>query len=448
MNNGVAHNNQPPVADGELDFDLIIVGAGLVGSSLACALQALSLKVLILDRLPPAKLSPDWQQSRPISLAHSSYRLLQQIGVWQHGMQQQLALQQHATAIERVHVSEQGGLFHTQFAAQEQEVAALGYVVPAKLLQFQLSQLALQQAQFQQIKSCKDISQVAATQAASGVDVPAHVQLTYEDVNGQSICCRAGLLLGADGAQSQVCTLAGFVATQRDAGAIAVSAALQLPLAGVAYERFVAAGVLALLPRSSEQAGMVWVMSPEQAQLRQNWSHQQWNQAITQAMRGHIEATVNMQKITASYPLATKVVEQPARKRVILMGNAAHTLYPLAAQGFNLSLRDVATWAEMYASLYAEMNSNASAQWFGDEVCLRLAADYMAARRGDTGRIVRWTDHLVRCFKAPPLPGLRTGRSFGMLGLDLCGPLKRHIARQFLGAIGPVPRLMRGLPLV
>ena len=447
-------------------YDLVIVGAGLVGSALVCALQRLPLRILLLDRMDIAcvqddKMSTkhqhvDAQHSRPLSLAHSSFMLMQQLKLWQSAHDDLPALNVVASPIKKVHVSKQHAFSHVEFSAEEMKLDALGYVVPARLLQLQLARRALQLVHFQQIKGLLAIEQQAESSS---------VRLIYENKEGQQLACQASLLIGADGTHSQVAQCAGLVGKSRPSSSAAITASLHLDVGGKAYERFLKKSVLALLPQGAERAGMVWVMPKAQAQKQhESWTPVEWQDAIAQAMSGHVDtSSLRVDHISGCYPLQTQQVDPPFSGRVLLLGNAAHTLYPLAAQGFNLSLRDVALFAELLAQhlCAADQQAELWQRKAKDSACktkddpLQLAdADiaqlfsrYQLMRRGDWRATAHITRALVNAYRLPPLPGVAMARSLFMLSLGVCDSGRHSLAKRFLGVKGQVPRLMRGLEI-
>ena len=443
-------------ASAGVDFDMIVVGAGLTGASLVACLGSLPLRILWLDQKPLKVTSKDDLDSRPLSLAYSSYRLLQQLGLWQacshEGHQGKVelhvapSLQKMAHAIAKVHVSEQDALFNTSFSAAEAKVSALGYVVPAASLHASLVQAARVHAEFRQIQKIERITPSEVNSAAGSGDTAAggHVQVVYQDMHGQSQVVTAGMLLGADGRQSQARDLMGFTLQTDASEGVAITASLQCALQGCAYERFVPGGVLALLPQSEQRAGMVWVMSQQQAdEALASWDAAAWQRAIKAAMRGHLSAPVKFEQVTAHYPLSSAWVNNAYKQRVFLLGDAAHTLFPLAAQGFNLSLRDVASFAECLA---AQLNAEAGSV-LSDAAMGHLADSYHRMRHPEQTAIRRFTQALVRIWRIPALPGVRLLRSCGLLGVGLCSMAKKYITNLCMGRTGHVPRLMRGLSL-
>lgn len=431
----------------KVDYDILIVGSGLVGAALVNCLQPmvqqLGLRVALLDQRAPASSKAVDQEamlaSRPLSLAASSYQLLQRLGLWDD-RSLGFSLAESAAPIERVHVSSRAGFGSTLFTAAEQQLPALGYVVPAHLLQQSLALRAQQLAHFEQIT---ELNKVEASEQG--------VTLTYTDLQGQQQQLRGGLLIGADGAKSQVRDLADFqlqtVSTVAGAASgermVAVTAAWRGDLGGMAYERFLRAGVLAWLPQAHQRVGMVWVMPEAQALSVQQQTPAAWQEQVSQEMRGYMPPGLVFDRVTGSYPLTTQKVAEPQRDRLWLMGHAAHTFPPLAAQGFNLSLRDVAMFAELLAQ---QLTPDLSLSLHGVQ---QLARQYQQARASDVKRTQYLTQLLVESGASRSVISSVTRRlqAAAMLGLSLCRPLKNHLALQLLGQAGPVPRLMRGLDL-
>ncbi len=382
--------------------DILIIGAGLVGTSLACALQSSGLKVTLLENhLVDINQAPK-ANSRPISLAVSSQQQLQRLQVWP-------ALQDNACAIQNVHVSEQGAFGQLRFNAKEYDLDALGYVVPFDHLRHALYRQALQNEQHT-IVCIEQLLQV--TQHES------HVEVRVKHAGTEQVY-EARCLIAADGTRSQTRDLLNIDTKKIDHHEVAITASLQLQRQGnTAYERFTPQGTVALLPRPNKQAGMVWTMTPELAELAKTWSNDEWRQRL-QAIIGYRMGRINSVKVTASYPLMTTLATQQTQQRAILLGNSAHTFYPIAAQGFNLSLRDAAALAH-------QLQSHGLDQ-------LNAAFDaYLEQRSDDQQRVQKLISLTSQAFDLQ-LPGLGALRGKALLATASSPTLKSRLANRTLG---------------
>ncbi len=394
--------------------DILIIGAGLVGTSLACALQHSSLKITLLENHLLDLSKPPNLHSRPISLAHSSYATLQQLGLWN-------SLASQACAIENVHVSEQGVFGQLRFNARDYPVDALGYVVPFDCLRYALYQQASEQANSEVI-CIEDVESIEQTN--EGV----HLQVKQA---GKTQNYYTKILIAADGTRSQTRDLLGIGINQTDHHEMALTATLQLnKQLHTAYERFSDQGTVAILPRSNKTAGMVWTMKPELAETAKQWSDDELLQHVQQVI-GYRVGRIQSIKANAHYPLITTVSKQQHTGRALLLGNSAHTFYPIAAQGFNLSLRDVAVLAELLTPQSLDNHS-------------QLFDEYVKKRKKDQQRVQRLISCTAKAFDLS-LPCVKPLRGASLLAVACMPPLKKRLARRTLGLSGQVKNLIAGL---
>jgi 2-octaprenyl-6-methoxyphenol hydroxylase len=399
-------------------YDLIIVGGGLVGGSLACALGRAGLRVALVEAVANAARNAPCYDERVIALSWGSRRILDAIGLWDH-------LAWGAEPILRVHVSDRGhgGCAHLDQA--EEGVPALGYVVPARL-----------------------IGQAIQAQLG-GVDVlcPARLigfrlQEDRVDVEvasaGESRLLSAALLVAADGGNSAIRQRLGFEALERRYGqdAIITTVTPDRPQPGVAFERFTATGPLALLPMTEGRYSLVWTsLETETAEIL-GLDDRAFIERL-QARFGYRLGGLDRPGRRLAYPLKLMLTEHPVRQRLVLIGNAAHTLHPVAGQGLNLGLRDLAALAQIATDRVRA----------GSDPGIPAALeDYGRLRGHDQTRTGLATDFLAHLF-VNPWPPLRLGRTLGLLGLDLVPGVRHRLAAHFMGIAGHLPRLARGLPL-
>ena len=395
-------------------FDLAIVGGGLVGASLAVALARLPLRIALIEAASPPATAPAWDE-RCIALNDGSRRIFEGMGVWQ-------SLAPQAAPITATHISERGKFGVSRFTAEQAGLAALGHNTPLRAIGAALMGWMQVQGNLTLLAPARLASlQMGAERVALQLD------------NDQQLSAK--LVIAADGAHSAVRQLLGLPAEVRDYAQSAIVTAIttQRSNEGVAYERFMPTGPLALLPkprlpgdaRSGHIASLVWTLPTEEAARLQAAGDADFLREVHSAFGERLGAFLSVgQRI--SWPLARTVNEQPQAPRIVFCGNAAQSLHPVAAQGFNLGLRDVAALA---ASL-----GEAATEGSDPGAVARLSA-YTAARQQDRRRTADFTDQLVRTF-SNSLPLVSQLRHCGLLALDLAPPLREAVLRQNLGHRG------------
>jgi 2-octaprenyl-6-methoxyphenol hydroxylase len=202
----------------------------------------------------------------------------------------------------------------------------------------------------------------------------------------------------------------------------------QRPHRGLAYERFTPDGPVALLPKPEDRCALVWTVPTAKAPTMLAWSDAEFLERLQEAFSHRLGRLLEAGR-RQGFPLTRVMSERITSPRVIFAGNAAQTLHPVAAQGFNLGLRDVATVAELVVAA-------------DDPGAPEVLAEYEARRARDRERVSGFTDRLVRIF-SNDIPGLSGARHLGLLALDLLPPLKQAVMRQNLGYAGAAPALAR-----
>jgi 2-octaprenyl-6-methoxyphenol hydroxylase len=245
----------------------------------------------------------------------------------------------------------------------------------------------------------------------------------------------ASVAVAADGAGSVLRTCAGIDADVEDYDqvAIVVNAATDKPHAGQAFERFTASGPLAVLPTAGGGYTVVWAVRPARAAELLALGDEAFAAELLAAFGWRAGRWTRVGRRN-QYPLALSRATETVAGRVVLIGNAAQALHPVAGQGFNLGLRDAATLAEMLAGAASDPDFS------------ELLARFSAWREEDRKGVTRFTDGLVKLFGSD-LPGLGMVRNFGLLLFDLSPTAKRALSRVSWGFAGRMPRLARGLPL-
>jgi len=365
--------------------------------------------------------NPPSYDDRAIALAQGTQRILATIGVWD-------GLVAAATPIHQIHVSDRGRFGFTRLDRKDEGVEALGYVVPAREIGAALMEILEQHPSVEMIWPARleqlDVGEDVVTVGVSG--------------NGKNRELTARLVVAADGGASAVRERLAMPVDRWDYGqtAIVTNVTTQLPTRNIAFERFTDSGPLALLPMGEHQCTVVWTVSNDDADTVLRSSDSQFLQGLQERFGYRLGRLTDPGK-RAAYPLQLVRAKDPVQQRVALIGNAAHTLHPIAGQGFNLGARDVAALAEV---LVDGMRAGAE---IGDADVLQRYAKW---RERDHNRVTAFTDGLIRLF-TNPLASVSMVRNVGMLALECIPATKKLFGRFAMGKAGKLPRLSRGLPL-
>ena len=390
-----------------------IVGGGMVGASLALALQQHAARrgwrINLIEAQPPARgqTQPSFD-ARSTALSHGSYLLFEQLGIWAE-------LAGQAEPIRQIHVSDRGHPGVTRLFAEKERVPALGYVVEnAALGKVLLAALDPAVVRWQ-----APARVVRAEPARSGwlMQVEAHEQLHEQATD---------LLIVADGGRSGLLEQLGIHRQVRPYGQTAIIANITSSQGhdGVAYERFTPNGPLALLPMSAGRSALVWTQPDAQVDEVMTLSDAAFLEALQDAFGFRMGALTRVGQRHA-YPLSLIEAEEQVRTGLVVLGNAAHSLHPIAGQGFNLSLRDAMALADTLVDAPAH----------GAPGDLRLLEGYLDRQRRDQQQTIAFSDGLTRLF-SNRRPVLAAGRNLGLLGMDIVAPLKSVFARQAMGLKG------------
>jgi 2-octaprenyl-6-methoxyphenol hydroxylase len=398
------------------EFDVAIVGGGMVGASLALALAATPLRVVVIEAVSPDSLEQPSFDDRSTALGNGARRILQTLGVWDD-------IAAHAAPIREIHVSDAGRFGFARLCAADHGLSAFGFVVSNRDLGAALWRALTDAARVSVLRPARVSSVEPGAQATALTVLPGEQRL------------RARLLVAADGAHSLVKQAAGIGSQERSYQQIAVVANLTTDRAAhaIAYERFTARGPIALLPRADRGYTVVWSAPAESAAALCDGDEQHFGRELQRAFGWRAGRVLTVGR-RATYPLSLVQAETIVRGRVALIGNAAQTLHPVAAQGFNLGLRDAATLAELIAVA-------------DDPGAEPLLQDYSRRRSADRRGMATFTDSLVNLFTTRRAAG-STLRDLGLLLFDLSPVAKQALSRLSWGFGGALPRLSRGLPLL
>lgn len=384
--------------------DIAIIGGGLVGASLALALQAEAKQrgwtICLIEPFTPGVGYQPSYDARSTALSYGSQQIYQRLGLWQ-------AISQRAEPITQIHVSDRGRFAAARMSAEEEGVAALGYVVENAWLGE-----CLWQALDQDVVSWRSPAQVSRMQAlADGY------RMTLED--GDELECKLAIL--AEGGRSGLREQLGIAVNVSPYGQSALIANItpHLPHEGLAFERFTDEGPMAMLPVADNRCALVWTRATAEAERLHALHDQQFLSELQQAF-GYRLGQLRQVGTRHLYPLALTSAQEQVRPHLVVLGNAAHSLHPIAGQGYNLSLRDTLVLADTLLASDAPL---------GD---LNTLQRYVDSQLLDQQLTVGFSDKVTRLFSTGQ-PLLVAGRSLGLIGLDLLPPAKRWFARQAMG---------------
>ena len=403
-----------------LEFDIAIIGGGMVGTSLASLLAASQpqLRIALIEAQPfaPADeihFQPSFD-ARSTALSYGTATILRELGLWEK-------LQQHITPIAQVHVSDRGHFLGGVIDAQENNLAAVGYVVEnAWLGKVLLGHLFAQ-----------DNIQCFASSTVSALIPQQDCALLNVKTDTREFLIKTSLAVIADGGDSPLRKSLGIGTQVRDYGQTAIITNVEFsePHLGVAYERFTADGPVALLPLGesshAQQSALVWTLPAAQAEEVLALNDRDFLVQL-QEQFGFRVGRLNRVAKRFAYPLQLVLAEEQVRSHLVLIGNAAHFLHPVAGQGFNLALRDCVCLVETLRDALAANQSP------GDLTVLR---SYLHKQSFDQQITIEFSDKLVRLFSSDQLP-LIALRHLGLLSLESIPLIKNQFVAQTMGTAG------------
>lgn len=401
-------------------FDVLIVGGGMVGASLAVAIKPLNLKVGLIEAFSFGMAEQPSYDDRSIALSYGSSRIYQGIGIWSK-------LRSGLESIQHIHISDRGHFGAARMEASEENVPALGYVVESRVL----GKLLYDELSSGEIELIVPAKVYGVEQSADSVQVQI-------ERNGVVDSLQTRLLVVSDGRDSNVREALGISSIRREYHQTALIANITTakPHQNTAYERFTANGPLALLPLTEGRYSLVWTHRDEEVANTMQLNDADFLNKL-QVEFGYRQGTFTKVGQRATYPLVLQKATKEVTGRAVVIGNASHALHPVTGQGLNLGLRDVAQLAELLADAARE-NADPGAP--------ELLAHYQALREPDHQSVVRYTDTLVRVFSNDFAP-LAHARAVALMAVDRVAPLRHWNARQGMGVRQRQTRLARGLRL-
>lgn len=432
----------------DLAVDVLIVGGGMVGQTLAVALGGAGLAVAVIDRADPASQLDTGFDGRVSAIAAGSRCVLEALGIWPY-------LAEQAEPILDIRVTEaNSSLFihfdHAALArdglrnslwrrarlgdADDLPVQPFGHIVENRVIRAGL---------MRRVAELPNVTVIAPADVAAVTNEPARAMATLRD--GRRIA--AALVVGAEGRESQLRQQRGIAVTRWSypQTAIVCTVAHERPHRGVAHERFLPVGPFAILPMTDgrdEQGAMqhrsslVWVERAELVPAMLSLGQVDFDAEIARRF-GDFLGTVHAIGPRWSYPLGLTHADRYVDERLALIGDAAHAIHPLAGQGLNLGIRDAAALAEVLVDA-RRLGLDIG---FGD-----VLSRYERWRRTDNVVLASVTDGLNRLFSNSFVP-LRLARDLSLAAVNRVPPLKRFFMRHAMGLVGELPRLVRGEPL-
>ena len=402
-----------------MNSDLIIVGGGLNGLALALAAASAGFSVTIIDALPTAVRSLREFDGRSYALALTSKRLLQGIGVWG-------AVADHAQPMLEIKVTdgragEGAAPWMMHFDHAEIEEGPMGFLVEDR---------HLRAAFLAAMDGSNLITQIDSARVVAQEIMPDGVTVTLD--SGDIVSGR--LLIGSDGRGSGTAKRAGIsrIGWGYDQTAVVCAVAHDKPHGGIAHQFFMPNGPLAILPLTGNRSSIVWSETTDRAAQLMTLDDDQFLDALRPAF-GSFLGQISLEGARFSYPLGLTLAQSFIADRVALIGDAAHGVHPIAGQGLNAGLRDVAALAQVLSEAHARGEDIGAAQ---------PLARYQTWRRFDTTTLALATDTFNRLFSNNN-PLLRAARDIGMAAINATPTLRRGFIREAAGLTGELPKLMQ-----
>ncbi|TWA69209.1 2-octaprenyl-6-methoxyphenol hydroxylase /2-octaprenyl-3-methyl-6-methoxy-1,4-benzoquinol hydroxylase [Azospirillum brasilense] len=406
----------------EITTDVVVLGGGLAGLSMAAALATAGVPVVCIDRDSPDRQAGDDFDIRTTAVAYASMKVLEGAGVWKH-------MEPDAGPILDIRVADQfSPLFvhydHTELT-WDGKSQPFGWILDNK---------DMRRALFARAKELPGLHHLAPAQAVSIERTRAGATVTLAD--GRVV--KARLVVGADGRRSLARESAGIKLRTwaYDQTAIICTIRHSEPHNGVAVEHFLPNGPFAVLPMTGNRSSIVWSEKRSLVDMYLKLPEDQFIDELTRRSGGYL-GDIELVTRRDAWPLSVLLAERFIAERVALIGEAAHAIHPIAGQGLNLGLRDVAALAEVIVDAHRLGLDVGSPE---------VLARFQRWRRFDTVLLAVVCDGLVHLF-SNNIPPIKLARDVGMAVVNRLPPLKRFFMRHAMGVVGELPRMIKGVPL-
>ncbi len=386
------------------NYDAIVVGAGLVGMSMALALAKSGLKIAVIEKTGISAQLDAAFDGRVSAIALGSKYILDDVGAWEF-------IQPHAEPILDIRVSDGATPFFLHYDHKEVGENPFGYIVENRYTRYGLHQAAAKFPNITLIENFKVKTLLQEQYSAS---------ITRD--NGDSIA--ASLIIAADGKTSQIRQLAGIGATTWDYRQTAIVCTIEHSLEhnGLAQERFLPIGPFAVLPMTGKRSSLVWVEPNDRVKIYMDLPEEEFVQEITERIGGYL-GDIRTSGKRFSYPLSMLHAKKYSAQRIAFIGDAAHSIHPIAGQGVNLGFRDVATLGALISEQYRRGLD------IGAE---NILATYEKSRAMDNVSMIAITDLLNRLFSNNILP-IRTARDIGLWAVGKLPSVKKLFMHHAMG---------------
>ncbi len=401
-----------------IETEVLVVGGGMVGMTFACALADVGVAVTVVDRADPASMVDAGFDGRVSAIAYGSRRVIETIGLWP-------ALARQAEPILEIRVSDGDSPLFLHYDHAEIGDQPLGHIVENRHIRRALFDLAARHGRLRLVAPC---SVDTVTRGAAGV--------AARLADGREV--RARLVVAADGRGSALRRAAGINVTawRYPQTGIVCTVAHQRPHRGIAHERFLPAGPFAILPMTGDRSSLVWTERATLAPAMMALDDDAFGTEVARRF-GDFLGDLEVVGPRWSYPLSLVHAERYTARRLALIGDAAHAIHPIAGQGLNLGIRDVAVLAEVLVD----------ARRLGLDIGASDDLEhYQRRRRFDSVVLAAATDGLNRLFSTDD-PAITLVRGLGLAAVNRAAPLKRLFMRHAMGVVGELPRLARGARL-
>ncbi len=403
-----------------MDFDMLIVGGGMVGATIACALGDTSLRIGVIESVEAPVELPELFDNRVSAITRATEHVFVGIGAWE-GM-----VQRRVFPYETMHVWDATGSGHIDFDSADIGEPNLGYIIENRVI---LAALLERMAEFSNVERLCPVQVETLARSSESV--------TLGLADGRTLTAR--LVVGTDGANSWVREQAGITTTGWSYEQTAVVATIKTskPHQAACWQRFMPSGPLAFLPLPDGYSSIVWSTAPERAAELVEMPESRFLDELQQAFGEKLGRMVSTGP-RGAYPLVLRHANSYSAERLVLAGNAAHAIHPLAGQGLNLGVSDAAALAEVL------MEARADRRDIGEMAVLRR---YERWRKADNVAVMAAMDGFKRLFSNDSVP-LSLMRNLGLSLADHAGPAKNMMIRRAMGLTGDLPRLSRGFSLM